>query len=180
MRLALPSEAQAIAAIQRRAWLGSPTARALAESVDLETATQAWWQAIARPPMAHFRVLVAVQPTGSGRDQVVCGFAAFGPSDDPDAEPDDLLVVEFCLDEAGRGLGHDDRLLNALADTARADGYRRVTWWIASTDDRLRGWLQDAGWAPDGAHREVGTDEDADLPVVRLKQVRLHTDVSAS
>ena len=163
-----------MAAIQRRAWLRDPLLVPVAGEVDLDTAASAWERAITAPPMAHYRVLVAVQPVADDpRRQIVCGFSAFGPSDDPDADDDDILVAEFVIDPSADGLGHDGRLLNAVADTARADGYHRLTWWLASTDDGLRAWLSEAGWAPDGAHRELATD-DGD---VRLRQVRLHTAV---
>ena len=172
VRLALPSEAAAVAAVQRRAWQRDPVLSAVAGEVDLDAAATAWERAILAPPMAHFRVLVAVQPTPDNpRRQIVCGFSAFGPSDDPDADDDDILVAEFAVDPPAEGFGHDGRLLNAIADTARADGYHRLTWWLTSTDDHLRAWLEETGWAPDGAHRELSTHDDG----VRLKQVRLHT-----
>ncbi|HET9128058.1 MAG TPA: GNAT family N-acetyltransferase [Propionibacteriaceae bacterium] len=174
VRLALPSEAPAVAAIQRRAWLRDPVLAPVAAAVDLEAAASAWERAILAPPMAHYRVLVAVQPAADDpRRQIVCGFSAFGPSDDPDADDDDILVAEFVIDPPAQGLGHDGRLLNAVADTARADGYHRLTWWLASTDDGLRAWLTETGWAPDGAHREISTEDES----VRVKQVRLHTGV---
>ena len=82
VRLALPGEAASIAAIQRRGWEQTqPTiADQLLRSLDLAAMTQAWVHAIVRPPLAEYRVLVAV-----AGDRVV-GFAAVGPSDDPDAD----------------------------------------------------------------------------------------------
>ena len=80
------------------------------------------------------------------------------------------LVVE----PSRRGAGHGSRLLHACADTLRADRFRRATTWLASTDDRARAFLADAGWAPDGAHRELDLHGDGS---VRVKQVRLHTDL---
>ena len=56
----------------------------------------------------------------------------------------------------------------------RADGFRTARWWVATLDDPLRHLLTDAGWAPDGSTREIGSEDEA----VRLKQVRLHTDLS--
>jgi hypothetical protein len=47
--------------------------------------------------------------------------------------------------------------------------------WAVASDDRLRGFLTDAGWAPDGAHRELDLDGQG---LTRVKQVRLHTDIS--
>lgn len=172
VRLALPGEAAAIAAVQRRSWsqtLPSDLATAVLESVDLAAMTDSWEAAILRPPLAQFRVLVAV-----GEAHVV-GFAALGPSDDPDAEPDaDALVAEFVIDPVAQRRGHGSRLLNAVVDTLRADGFSRATWWVRASDDVLRRFLTGAGWAADGAHTEVALAEGGP----RVKLVRLHTAIS--
>jgi GNAT superfamily N-acetyltransferase len=169
VRLALPAEAAAIAALQRRAWVADyPTELAdeLLASADLAAMTSRWEAAIMRPPLAQFRVLVAI-----GTERVV-GFAVVGPSDDPDANAGtDALVAEFILDPQARRSGHGSRLLNAVADTLRADGFERATWWLHSTDDVLREFLTSAGWAADGAHTEVAMSPDGP----RIKLVRLHT-----
>jgi hypothetical protein len=47
---------------------------------------------------------------------------------------------------------------------------------VATTDDSLRRFLTTAGWAADGSTREIGSD-DVDL---RMRQVRLHTDLSTT
>ena len=52
-----------------------------------------------------------------------------------------------------------------------ADGFTRATWWVPSTDDPLRRFLVSAGWAPDGAHREVGSEDG----VATVKMIRMHT-----
>ncbi|MFT4217706.1 MAG: GNAT family N-acetyltransferase [Micropruina sp.] len=172
VRLALPVEAAQIAAIQRRAWsqqLPADVADSVFAGVDLDEMTQSWHAAIVRPPLAQFRVLVAVA------DDRVVGFAALGPSDDPDAEPgEDGIVAEFAIDPLAQRSGHGSRLLNACMDTLRADGFERATWWVRSTDDALRRFLVESGWAADGGHQEIGIDD-----ATRVKLVRLHTDISA-
>lgn len=171
VRLALPAEAPQLAAIQRRVWLQQlpqDLARSVLEGIDLDEMTTSWHAAIVRPPLAQFRVLAAVT------EERVTGFAAVGPSDDPDAEPgEDAVVAEFAIDPPAQRSGHGSRLLNACVDTLRADGFARATWWVRSTDDALRGFLEGAGWAPDGSHREIGSDDEN-----RMKLVRLHTDIS--
>lgn len=171
VRLALPSEAAVLAALQRRVWVADPTpqTQGLLQMLDLMEMTKRWESAILRPPLAQYRVLVAI-----GQKRVV-GFAALGPSDDPDAEPGaDALVAEFLIDPAARQLGHGSRLLNAAMDTLRADGFSRATWWLRADQDRLRAFLASAGWAPDGAHAEMGTEESAS----GVKMVRLHTSLA--
>ncbi|MEL4503981.1 GNAT family N-acetyltransferase [Luteococcus sp. H138] len=184
VRLAMPAEALQIAEIQRRVWAADEMERRALDEIDADQMAEVWHQAITRPPLAHFRVLVATQAYGQaepGSEQgstrqrtKVCGFVAIGPSDDPDADPTDSLVAEFCVDPLLTGQGHEDRLMHAAVNTMQADGYQRATWWLRSTDDELRQWLTEVGWAPDGAHREVGTPDG----VLRVKQIRLHTDIS--
>ena len=47
--------------------------------------------------------------------------------------------------------------------------------WVGSTDDARRAFLTEAGFAPDGAHRELDLHGDG---TVRVKQVRLHADLT--
>ncbi len=171
VRLALPAEAASIADVQRRSWadqLPADLAQSLLSEVTAEQMTQAWYRAITRPPEARYRVLVAVD------DSRVVGFATTVPSQDPDAHgAQDALVDEFAVDPPAQRRGHGSRLLHACVDTLRADGFSRATWWVGSTHDRLRAFLTEAGWAPDGGWREIGSDDDT----VRVKQIRLHTDI---
>ena len=179
----MPAEAGQIAEIQRRAWATDELERRMLDEVDAEQMTQMWHQAITRPPLAHFRVMVATEVYGSAEPAEepgstrqrtrVCGFAAIGPSDDPDADATASLVAEFHIDPLVAGQGHEDRLMHALVETMRADGYELATWWLKSSDDALREWLGTAGWGPDGAHREIGSEDG----VLRVKQIRMHTDI---
>jgi len=172
VRLALPSEAGAIAALQRRSWqqtLPVEMAGDVLATVDLAEMTSRWEAAILRPPLAQFRVLVALG------DERVIGFAALGPSDDPDAVAgQDALIAEFMVDPLAQRRGHGSRLLNACVDTLRADSFERATWWVRAGDDILRQFLSVAGWAADGAHTEVALTESGPS----LKLVRLHTAIN--
>ena len=47
--------------------------------------------------------------------------------------------------------------------------------WVNAGDDDLRGFLAEAGWAPDGAHRELDLRGDGEVTV---KQIRLHTAIA--
>ena len=83
-------------------------------------------------------------------------------------------VAELVVDPAHRGAGHGSRLLHACVDTLRADRFVRATTWLTTTDDARRRFLTEAGWAPDGAYRELDLRGDG---TVQVKQVRLHTDL---
>jgi ribosomal protein S18 acetylase RimI-like enzyme len=139
-------------------------------SVSLQEMTDSWRSAIERPPQAAFRVLVATDGTR------VVGFATTMPSQDEDADASAEGAIEvFVVDPAAQHRGHGSRLLNACADTLRADGFAVATCWVNSRDDALRQFLTAAGWAADGAMREIGPDDEA----VRLNQIRLHTKLVA-
>lgn len=173
VRIAWAADAPAIAAIQIRAWrqgyAGLLPPEVLA-GLDEAAFARQWEQAIGRPREARQRVLVALAHT------TVVGFASTGPADDPDADPGrDGQVAELVVDPARLGEGHGSRLVAACADTLRADEFRRATYWLVSADDALRSFLRSAGWAPDGAFRELDLTGDGS---VRVKQVRLHTDLT--
>lgn len=168
VRLAMPSEAVDLARIQRRAWAQTEALSDAVSTTAADEATRAWHEAITRPPLAHFRVLVAIGETG------VVGFAVTGPSGDPDASERTGHIGEFIVDPRHRGEGHGSRLVNAAVDTLRTDGYEVATIWVPAADDALRSFLTAGGWGADGAHQEVGIDEDG----THLKLVRLHTDIS--
>ena len=162
VRVAWPADATGIAAVQARAWAERYDA---APVPDVEALAEAWRRSLARPPEARHRALVALAGAR------VVGFALTGPNGDPDADPSaDGEMAEFTVAPGETGGGHGSRLLQACADTLRADGFSRAVCWVATTDDPLRAFLDSAGWAPDGASRELADDTGA-----TVKQVRLHT-----
>lgn len=169
VRVAWADDAPAIAELQLRTWrevyAGLLPAEALPSDVD--AATEAWRASMASPRDARNRVLVALE-----RNRVV-GFAITTPAADPDCDPIvDAELMELTVDPAERGKGHGSRLLQAAADTMRADRFTRAVLWAVATDDALRAFLGEAGWAPDSAHRELDLDGEGST---RVKQVRLHT-----
>lgn len=170
VRLAMPAEAVDIARIQRRAWGEHPLLAEGASSIRSDEAVQSWHEAIAKPPLAHCRVLVAI-----GKSEQVAGFAVTGPSGDPDADVTDAEIAEFVIDTAQRGRGHGSRLINAAVDTLRADGFEVARIWVPTANDALRAFLTGCGFAADGAHQEIAMAEGAP----GLKLVRLHTAISA-
>lgn len=172
VRVAWADDAAAIAAVQLRAWpelyAGLVPAEAFPSGPEaVEAAAEKWASSLSRPQDARNRVLVALERN------LVVGFAIVGPATDPDCDPvADAELVELTVDRDARGRGHASRLLQAVADTLRADRFTRAVTWAMATDDALRAFVTSAGWAPDTAHRELDLDGSG---AVRVKQVRLHT-----
>jgi ribosomal protein S18 acetylase RimI-like enzyme len=166
-------DAPAIAAVQVAAWrveYADLLPAELLDSMDPGPMADAWRQSISRPSDARHRVLVALERNA------VRGFALTSPASDPDLDPvADGEIAELTIHPDHTRLGHGSRLVHAAVDTLRADKFQRAVVWLNSTDDIRRGFLTAAGWEPDGAHRELDLDGDG---TVRVKQVRLHTDLS--
>jgi GNAT superfamily N-acetyltransferase len=169
VRIAWGDDAAAIAGVQVRAWhvLYADVLPPDALPADPAPVADAWRAALSKPADARNRVLVALE-----RNRVT-GFALTSPATDPDADPiADGELSELTLDPAERGKGHGSRLLQAAMDTLAADRFTRAVTWVIATDDEHRRFLTEAGWAPDGAHRELDLDGTGSTTV---KQVRLHT-----
>jgi GNAT superfamily N-acetyltransferase len=172
VRIAWADDAEAIAAVQVRAWpelyAGLLPTEVLPTDVDGVAAQ--WRQALAKPADARNRVLVALERN------TVRGFAVTQPSPDPDSDSvADGEVAELVVSPGHRRTGHGSRLLHAAVDTLRADRFTRATCWLNADDDVRRTFLTEQGWAPDGAHRSLDLHDDGS---VLVKQVRLHTDLA--
>ena len=164
-RIAWTDDADAIAGLQTDAWR-ERYADALPAGFAVDPAQ--WRAALSRPGDARNRVLVALT-----RNRVD-GFAVCTPAGDPDRDPiADAEISEFTVAAARRRSGHGSRLLQAAVETLQADRFVRAVTWIDSSDDTGRLFLEGAGWAPDGAHRELAAPDGG-----TLKQVRLHTTIA--
>lgn len=172
VRTAWAQDSAAIAAVQIRSWqqrFADVLPDAVLTALPVEQFEQRWHHSIARPSDARQRVLVALERAW------VRGFTATAPASDSDADPlKDAEIAEFVVDPNYRGAGHGSRLLHAAVDTMRSDRFEHATLWLHATDDHLREFLTEQGWAPDGAHRELDLHGDG---TVLAKQVRLHTDL---
>ena len=169
VRIAWADDAAAIAELQVRTWRAVYADLVPADALpdDVSAAAAAWRESLSKPRDARNRVLVALE-----RNRVV-GFAITSPASDPDSDPIvDAELSEVTIDPAERGKGHGSRLLQAAADTLVADRFQRAVLWAMAGDDALRKFLTEAGWAADGAHRELDLDGSG---TTLVKQVRLHT-----
>ncbi|WP_018655137.1 GNAT family N-acetyltransferase [Actinomadura flavalba] len=172
VRPARRADAAAVADIQVRAWrrgYRDLLPAAVLADVTVPEARDAWrerWStSITAPPSGRHRVLVAVA------SDLVVGFAAHAPAEDADAEPGTAELLTILTDPLHARAGHGSRLLAATADLLREDGTALLLSWVFEADTVLRGFLESAGWAPDGAARTLDMGE----PV---RQLRLHTSLA--
>jgi GNAT superfamily N-acetyltransferase len=170
VRPALPTDARPIADLQIEVWRGDYAQLLPAGALESLSATEAaeqWAAATSQQPTRAHAVLVALEG-----NQIV-GFAATAPSADPDLDDGtagELLILLVSADH--RRSGHGSRLMAAAISGLQDAGRAQATAWLLEGDRVLREFLEGAGWALDGARRELEADE----PV---RQVRLQTDLRA-
>ena len=180
VRAARASDAAGLARVQAASWSATLAelvpGEVLAELTSpaaLDQFAERWREAIVSPPTSRHRVHVAVAEPGSAE---VAGFAAAGPATDEDlwagtdAELYELHVLPELVSSAPAGddepVGHDSRLLHAVADAFAEDGFRTAYTWALSGDESRIAFLSSAGWAPDGSTSNL--DMGVKVPVVRL------------
>ena len=151
VRLARESDAPAVglvqAAVWREAYAGVLAPEVLA-AFEPQAFTAVWRRSLASPPPGVHRLL-----TACAGDQVV-GFAAIGPSQDPDASPETGELTALAVHPQARRAGHGSRLLNAVVDTLRGAGADTLHTWVLTDDEATRAFLVQAGLSPDGAFRD--------------------------
>ena len=171
VRSAREADAPGLARVQVASWraaFGGLVPDAVIAELTAEAAVERfaerWRQAISAPPTSRHRVHVAVEQPGSPE---ILGFAAAGPATDEDLWPGtDGELYELHVLPAVAAEGHDQRLLNAVADTFAEDGFSTGYTWALSGDATRIGFLEAAGWAPDGSRSNL--DMGTKVPVVRL------------
>ena len=169
VRRARPTDAPAVGIVQLQAMRTDyapvlpPAAMAALGSLDEADLARMWRDSLQAPPSPRHRLLVAC-----AGDQVV-GLAAFGPSDDRDADPETADLETLAVHPRARGQGHGSRLLNAAVDEARAAGFTWLTTWVPLDLPQMRAFVQAAGFGPDRARRQRAVDPDGNT----LMEVRL-------
>ena len=171
VRAARAADAEGLARVQVASWQAS-FAGLVPDAVIAELCGDAavgqfaerWRDAISAPPTSKHRVHVAVEQPG---DPEILGFAASGPATDEDLWPGtDGGLYELHVTPAVADSGHDQRLLNAVADTFVEDGFSAAYTWALAEDAARIGFLEAAGWAQDGSRSNL--DMGVKVPVVRL------------
>jgi ribosomal protein S18 acetylase RimI-like enzyme len=87
---------------------------------------------------------------------------ATGKVDDPADEytvPGAWQLVGMWVDPRSRGMGVADKLVETVADHARAEGAASLVLWVTEVNDRARAFYKRMGFVPTGARQPVRPDE---------------------
>ncbi|MDI2132489.1 GNAT family N-acetyltransferase [Yinghuangia seranimata] len=171
VRTARSEDGPALGVVQASAWRAAYQGvlpEVALEPFDPEVLAAGWGHAAAHPPSSRHTVLVACA------EAKPVGFAAVVPAQDPDLDEDALELTILVVAPAEQRKGHASRLLAAAVEHARGQGAGVLVMWVLEPDAPLREFLETAGWAVDGARRDLELDEHG---AQRVRQWRLHTDV---
>ncbi|MEV4702690.1 GNAT family N-acetyltransferase [Actinoplanes sp. NPDC049316] len=176
VRPARPEDAAEIARIQLTTWRTSYRrmfpAHVLA-NLDEGYLARGWSEAIQAAPSERHRVLIAVEQSETAN--TVVGFAAAGPADEQALAPEEpplpghvAAVTDLLVEPRWGRRGHGSRLLSAVVDLWREDGFTAAVAWAYDADEAMKKFLTSAGWEPDGAARALDVDD------MLVNQLRLH------
>lgn len=170
-RIARPNDAAAVGQVQAAVWratYGPILPQEVVDQFEAASFARVWRDSLNNPPSPRHVLLV-----GCAGEQVV-GFAAIGPSSDPDASQTSGEVLVIGVHPDARRSGHGSRLLNAAVDTLRGKGFESISAWLLVHDEDTRAFLTAAGLSPDHAYRDRVIDVDGAL----VREVRLTADLS--
>lgn len=166
VRSARPSDAPAVGLVQAAVWRDAYAGVLPGEAVagfEPQAFARVWRESLEHPPSGVFRLLVACA------GQQVVGFAATGPTQDPDGTPTTGEILALGVHPGARRQGHGSRLLNACVDLLRDAGADTVHAWLLSVHEDTRAFLDASGLHPDGAFRDrVVSPDGATLREVRV------------
>lgn len=150
MRTAGVNDAPAVGFVQEAIWrqvYRDVLPHEMLLSLTPQVFAQIWRDSLADPPEGVHRLLVACDGPR------VVGFAAIGPSQDPDAGHTTAEITTLGVHPDARGRGHGSRLLNAAVDVLREAGATEAVTWVLAAHDDTRAFLTGSGFSADGAHR---------------------------
>ena len=173
VRPARTSDVDDIAAVQIRSWqVNYSNILPAAELAALDPGDLAltWASGILNPPTPNHRLMVALD--GSSSSDALVGYAAFGPSIDPDSDPTTAELLALVVDPDCIRQGHGSRLLAATVDQLRASGSQTLITWLPLADELSRAFFIESGWGPDSAYRDRFISDD-----IVMREVRLVTNI---
>ena len=172
VRPARVADAPAMGRLHVRAWQAAYRGHMPDEYLDGLRATEraAGWERSLGRERPRGAVLVAEQ------DGEVVGFAALGPSPDPEGAGE-LFSINVDPDHWGTGAGR--ALLEAAHDELARLGFSETVLWVLPANARARRFYERAGWTCDGTERTVDA-LGATVPEVRYRRRSSSPDSSSA
>ncbi|SHM43048.1 GNAT family N-acetyltransferase [Cryptosporangium aurantiacum] len=185
VRPARPDDAVAVARLQLATWriaYAQVIPATVLDALEEDEVAAQWHSAIVEPPTPRHRLLVAYEGAeivgfaaigpASGEDLVGPGYASEAPTAAGEWDATALLVNTLLVEPRWGRRGHGSRLLAAVADLARQQGFTRAVAWVLEADQATRSLLESTGWAPDGVGRVL------DMDGTEVAEIRLVTDLT--
>jgi ribosomal protein S18 acetylase RimI-like enzyme len=158
VRRAVPEDAAAIAAVHVRAWqiaYRGLMPAALLDGLSIEQREQGWRETLIGE--VSLTVYVAVE------NRAVVGFCAVAtPGRDDDAGDGVAEIAAINVDPDVWRTGVGRALIDVALEDLRANGWRWVTLWVLTENQRAREFYARFGFEPDGAeitHEASGASE---------------------
>ncbi|WP_022925841.1 GNAT family N-acetyltransferase [Serinicoccus marinus] len=147
LRAATPEDAEAVATVRVAGWWGaypgllpSPLLHALDVPDEAARRRARWAEQHADPRGTDLLAEV---------DGLVCGWAVAGHSRDPERPQDGELYGLYVIPRLwSAGIGH--RLMVAVEEHLRAQGYTRAHLWVLDGNARAAEFYEQHGWVEDG------------------------------
>jgi ribosomal protein S18 acetylase RimI-like enzyme len=148
VRPATVADAPAMGRVHVRAWQAAYRGHMPDDYLDRLQPTEraAGWERAMGRERPRSALLVAEQ------DGEVVGFAALGPSPDPEGAGE---LYSINVDPAHWGSGAGRALLEAVQDELDRLGFAETVLWVLPANARARRFYERAGWVADGSERTV-------------------------
>lgn len=165
IRAATPTDADAIATVQVRAWQRAYADLMPLEAVELdpEAARERWRANLAEAAAARRTTLVYEL------DGRVAGYTSVGPARHEDARPGVGELMAVYVDPVAQGAGVGRALMDAAEARLHEHGHAEAVLWVFAENGMARDFYARRGWAlePDA----VTTRSDRWAPAVRYRLV---------
>ena len=148
IREAQPADADALAALQLRAWARAYADIIPPERLDADGARErreTWRKLIASSAASRRTTLVA------DLDGQLAGLVAVGPARDDDARPGVGDLMAIYVDPPAQGAGVGRLLMAAGEDGLRREGYREAVLWVFEENGLARDFYERRGWVREPA-----------------------------
>ncbi|GAA3384375.1 GNAT family N-acetyltransferase [Cryptosporangium minutisporangium] len=185
VRAARADDAAAVARVQLATWRTAYAAvipASVLDALDEDDVAAQWRSAIVEPPTPRHRLYVAYEGAttvgfaaigpAAGEDLVGPGYESTAPTPVGEWDATALLVNTLLVEPRWGRRGHGSRLLAAVVDVARDEGFTRALTWALEADGATRSFLESTGWASDGVGRVL------DMDGTEVAEIRLVTDLA--